>query len=509
MMTRECGLKTAFWAAALMSRVAFGGIGISADHENGLLRLGVLSDLHLSFPSTEVTFEHALRWFDAQKADAVVVCGDLTDWGLEPQLQLVADTWFRVFPENCRSDGAPIEKLFIYGDHDTGLDPKTLERHVPDAAGRKRLSIPENDRKAIWERCFREPWAPIQLKDVKGYKFLLYHFNVTQPSGDRSDWEYGQHAWDLPEYLATYAKELRGPRPFFYVQHRIPKGTAGGEWIWGQDDGFSSETLASYSNCVVFCGHSHAMGTDDRNVWQKAFTSIEVPSLSYLTTFCGRENGFGLWDGDFSAENAKDIWPSKQMQKLDVGSETRPVARHGYLVEVFSDRLKVERRCFVTDRRLGSEWSIPLKASAESPYAHEMRAKHDPAPEFPLGAEAKVVLAKGRDRYGAETDQFVVTFPPAASTVCTPRAYDYEVQPVLVKCGQRRFATAKRVYSPGILCAEEMDCEPVSCVFSRTEIPADVDFYEFVVTPFNAFGRGGRSLTVRFTVGCHDDSEGT
>ena len=477
---------------------AFGAIGkLAAEAPAPQLRLGVLSDIHIIEHPNEVTFEHALRWLDGQKADGVVICGDLADWGLEPQLQLVADTWYKVFPDNRRSDGAPIEKLFIYGDHDTGLNPKTLERLVKDPARRARESIPENDRKAIWERCFREPWEPIVLKDVKGYKFVLYNFNATQPNGDRSQWSYGQHAWGLPEFLERHAAELKGAKPFFYVQHRVLKGTAGGEWIWGQDDGFSTETLSRYPNCVAFCGHSHAMGTDERNVWQGAFTAIEVPSLSYLTTFCGRENGFGLWDGDFSKANAKDFWPPKQMPLLNVGGETRPVARHGYLVDVYPDRLRIERRCFVTDRDVGPDWTVPLPASAQSPFAHEVRAKNDPAPAFPDKAAAKAVRVKGKDRYGVETDQIVVSFPPANGTSATPRAYDYEVQPVLTKHSVRRFATAKRVYSSGILRAEEQDREPVTCVFAETEIPNDADFCEFVVTPLNAFGRRGQPLTVK------------
>ena len=165
-------------------------------------------------------------------------------------------------------------------------------------------------------------------------------------------------------------------------------------------------------------------------------------------------------------------------------------------MDVFDDAIRISRRCFVSDRPTGPDWTIPLPAPGERPFAHGTRAAADPAPRFPAGAKAMAVRAKGKDRYGTETDQVVVSFPPANSTDGSPRAFDYEVQPVLLKYGLRRFATAKRVYAPGIIHPEELDRGPVTCVFAEAELPNDVDSYEFVVTPFNAFGRRGESLTV-------------
>ena len=85
------------------------------------MRLGVLSDIHVDVKDGGAMrkFDKALRAFDAWKADGVLACGDLADWGLDIQLEWVAKKWFEVFPDGKRSDGRPIANLMHYGDHDT------------------------------------------------------------------------------------------------------------------------------------------------------------------------------------------------------------------------------------------------------------------------------------------------------------------------------------------------------------------------------------------------------
>ena len=91
----------------------------------------------------------------------VLITGDLTTWNKLPEFEAVATTWFKVFPENRRPDGQPIEKLFVYGNHDVqghgyGDTPKKLAEKYPDEATRAAHRI-VTDRKAVWERLFNEP----------------------------------------------------------------------------------------------------------------------------------------------------------------------------------------------------------------------------------------------------------------------------------------------------------------------------------------------------------------
>ena len=69
------------------------------------LRVGILSDIHVTALSNADWFEKALRYFDGRKVDAVLVTGDLTTWNKLPEFEAVATTWFKVFPGDRRSDG--------------------------------------------------------------------------------------------------------------------------------------------------------------------------------------------------------------------------------------------------------------------------------------------------------------------------------------------------------------------------------------------------------------------
>lgn len=93
---------------------------LAGDQTPPRLVFGVISDIHLKDARSCAKYARALRWFDAHAVDAVMCCGDLTDWGLSHQLKMVADGWRAVFPDDRRSDGAPVTRLFLYGDHDNG-----------------------------------------------------------------------------------------------------------------------------------------------------------------------------------------------------------------------------------------------------------------------------------------------------------------------------------------------------------------------------------------------------
>ena len=80
---------------------------------NPNLVIGIVSDIHLRGSETADTFIHTLEYFRSQKVDGVIIAGDMADQGLEPQLQVVADAWYKVFPDNKGLDGKYTEKLFI------------------------------------------------------------------------------------------------------------------------------------------------------------------------------------------------------------------------------------------------------------------------------------------------------------------------------------------------------------------------------------------------------------
>ena len=149
---------------------------------------GVLSDLHLLDPALglpkcearSALFRTALARFRDRGVDGVLVCGDLTSNGFVTELEEVARVWFEVFPEGCLPDGRRVANLLLYGDHDMegrirkGESVRRLyaERELPLPPG-----LDEGDnRSAVCERLFHEPWAPLRRVTVKDHDFLLRSF---------------------------------------------------------------------------------------------------------------------------------------------------------------------------------------------------------------------------------------------------------------------------------------------------------------------------------------------
>ena len=473
------GSAAFFGAAGTCARAAAAAV----PHGPARLKLAVLSDIHVTGrDGTQRKWEAALRKVDAWGADGLLVCGDLADWGLDVQLEVVAESWFKVFPGGRRSDGAPIANLIHYGDHDTsgytyrGCPPCAAA--WPDEEQMKKHILRWIDRKAAWERCFKEEWAPIVKKTVKGYDFILSHFTKGEKGNGAGD-----NVPGLAEFLAQ--ANLDPSRPFFYSQHRIPRNTACGPHAWGQDDGQTTKLFsAKYPNCFAFCGHCHMAASEERSIWQGGFTCVEVPSLSYSVTQGGRENGYSCWD---SSEFRK---PALSMPPAGCGPRSA-----GMFVTVHDDAIVLRRWNFHDDAQIGSDWIVPLPLLREKPYSHEYRAAHDPAPEFPDGAKVVYRKTHGKDRLGVEQDFITVEFPMALETASTPRANDYEVQIELLRCDITHVVGSRRVYSPLYGRASALDHEPVKCNIPLADIPAPgFQKVRFAVRPVNSFGRKGRAL---------------
>ena len=450
------------------------------------LRVGLLADIHFDLAKdTSVHFETALRDFDRRKCDAVLICGDLAQNGVEQQLLQVGETWRKVFPGNRRSDGAPIVKLFHYGDHDTGGYAHTKEffqsgERLMKAYGCSYdevvASCIRNHRAETWKKAFDEDFAPIIHKTVKGYDFILANFTSGEP-GNRG----GNNTPGLEDFLKT--AKLDPAKPFFFSQHRAFRGTIGEKDIGGQDDGRSTQALSAFPNCLAFCGHLHRNFNDEKMIWQGGFTAIHVPTLRDVYAEPDRENTVPP-----KARAAQDTRVREMRSILQTPSWQCGV------MEVFDDRIVVERRVADTGAELAPAWVIPLEETVR-PYTPENRLAVAVRPAFPVDARVTVVTRKGRNRARREHDQVVVTFPPARATATTPRAYDYLVTAEVREKGVWKPLLARAVFSPGCYRPDAEETVPVTCVFAAAELgPASKGELRFSVVPRDSFGRAGKAL---------------
>ena len=471
------------------------------------LRVGVLSDIHVTALANANWFEKALRRFDADKVDAVLVTGDLGTWGKIRELEAVAETWFKVFPNDRRSDGGKVTRLFVTGNHD-------VEGWAYAGAKNKTLAEAREDgfffrREEVWDRLFHERYEPVMVREVNGYTFVLRNW-LLRLGGKRTAAKYPfEQPYDdepnpLKEVLARLGDRLSG-RTFFYVQHDPMDNTVNAHWLLGgkrfgvgQDNGYARSCLKGRRNCLALTGHSHFSLTDEESIWQGEFTAVNCScARGFAFTRPGHENGFAV--EDFNRK------PPFEMDRFDHGS-----VRQGMVMDVFDDHVRFERFDLTYGLSLGPDWVVPLFAggatvppSGVPKYDFKARAAAVRPPCF--AADAKVTVSrveKGYRRVKAGTagldkgyphPQLRVTFPPVTTARSPSRGFDFRVVCSCRADGQEVKVQERRVFSPNVYQAEARDVEPCVCNFPVTELQGRGEV-RFTVVPYDCWGTEGAPL---------------
>ncbi len=428
------------------------------------LRVGILSDIHIKTGADIPLLERTLGYFRDRGVDAVLIAGDMADSGLEKQMRLISECWFKVFPRDRGADGGKVERLFIYGNHD--IEGQTYAIGEDVLAGEDRETMVRREeirprKEKLWKKYWKEEYRPIYIREVKGYKFVGAH------------WTNWQNTPGLQEFLCEHDAELKGDKPFFYFQHPHPKGTTGGELAWGQDNGEVTAALSRYPNCVCFSGHSHHALNDEHVLWQGAFTSVGTASLSYCSLNGGRENTV-IWDGAG--------YPT-EMQVMDMQQ-----GRQGLVMSVYDDTICLERRDFLYEKPMDSNWIIPVGA-ARRPCTFDERAAAEVAPRFAQGDAATVSRSETPEGRRLVT----VHFPNILSHGGGVRAYDFEVTLEHRRADITLVSGQKRVFSQHRMNCEEQDTGEVTCVFAFDDIPHKFPC-RFAVRPCGCFGAKGEPI---------------
>ena len=418
------------------------------------IRIGAVSDIHFREKGGEAVdfrygshgaFRAALEYFRDRKADAVTVTGDMADAGKVAQLEIVGRIWREVFPGDRRPDGGHVEPLFIYGNHDLFKAGDI----GPDKAG-------------AWKRAFgRDNWAPIYSAKVNGYAFICV------------SWGYEKQ---LPDYVRAHERELglREPRPFFVLQHPIPKGTVfAHSGTWGEDKGAVTACLSQYPNAVSLSGHTHMACSDDREIWQGAFTAINCCTLAQIKTPSRCENC--------------EKWKETRPQHMKAASRK---GKQGYFMTVYPDRLEVESRDFVFGLESADKRTVPIPVNGTTPdYAYVEQAKRCVPPAWPEGASVTVLERDGIDSNKTKERQVVVRFPSATAAGHRGRVERYLVEAL----DGERTVLVREV-------AQESYFHPIAkipatqdCVFGKAELPSGAAI-RWRVTPVGVFGQKGRPL---------------
>ena len=454
------------------------------------LRVGIVSDIHITndTPGRRDSNEHfikALRYFDAQKVDAVLVAGDLFTTGRIRELEFVAEAWNAVFPHDRAADGRPVARLFVTGNHD--VEDWTYQLQPGETAAQKAERVKGEmfafHRAETWRRLFGEDYAPYGAKTVKGYTFVLRNW----PSAFHGERPAVEAA------MAEWGPKVARDKVFFYCQHEQADDTVNASWLvggakWdnGQDGGLTKRVLSAYPNCVCLTGHSHNSLADERSIWQGAYTAVNCGCLvGWAFAGPGRENGHDC-DGNPA--------PVREMPVFD-----KTHVYQGLLMTVYGDAIRFHRREFVNGGVLGDDWIVPLGTAAR-PYAFAPRVAASRPPRFAADAQVAVrTVEKGRDRAGDVHPQVEVAFPSVTSATGGDRAHDYAVRVEMMIGDVVRTVDEKRVFSDRFMWSEADDRSPVRCLFAKRALPAK-RLLRFVVTPYNCWMKPGESIATNWKV---------
>ena len=467
----NCILRRRGFLKGVASFAALGAPNLFAK-EKGTpsLTLGVLSDTHIGARESVATLEQTLRFFRGRKVDAVMICGDLADWGLLSGFKYIAEAWNRVFPGGKGAEGRPVQKLFCTGNHDYEgwwYGDMTAEMHA--------LGYDEDEAlvklgmKKCWEEVFQEEFAPVRKRTVNGFDFISaewYGYDETPGYDQTLNW------------FKAHGGELNSSKPFFFYLHQPPAGTTSGSWETKLARQVT-DALSSFPNAVAFSGHTHWTLNDERSIWQGAYTAISVPSLSCTGVMDGYENGADVRNGK----------TTRAMPLLPVRFNYEEP--QGLVVSVYSDRMVMERYDFKRFVHTAPTWNVPLAPTApeERPFSFKAHSVRTPVPEFPENAKLTLFTSNTETRGGKWQIAQVAVFP-AAKAVPKARAFDYELRAVPTDGSK---PMVKRFLSPAFhkLKEDEPDC--MKFWFNVLELPQDKE-YRIEVYPRNCFGACGRPL---------------
>ena len=156
MLTRRFFLGGLASAFALGPRRIFSAPPGAFTGGKPLLSFGALSDVHICLaPGGEKlrdtyntqTLEAAFTWFRDNGVDAVTIAGDMAHSGLAGELKALADTWFKVFPNDQAPDGRHVERVFVFGNHDWSSPGRASSTRSGRRSSRRRsTAIPSSAR---------------------------------------------------------------------------------------------------------------------------------------------------------------------------------------------------------------------------------------------------------------------------------------------------------------------------------------------------------------------------
>lgn len=255
------------------------------------LNFAAISDIHMTDEFARLQVLKCGLWdMDHAKdeLDALVLAGDLTDYGLEEEYENLKKAFEPYKPAN--------EILMAVGNHDTWTDED--DRYEP--AKENFIKYSEEITGRVLEECYYST-------EINGYTFIVMASEGTSTSAYISD---TQLKWLRNEMDKASEKGL----PIFVISHWPVAETHGLPESWGDDEpelldgsfgaqNYEAEAiLKDYENVFMISGHIHngLVNEDQADIYGYAsvesygsFHSINLPSYMYMVIRGRVMNGCG------------------------------------------------------------------------------------------------------------------------------------------------------------------------------------------------------------------------
>ena len=162
------------------------------------------------------------------------------------------------------------------------------------------------------------------------------------------------------------------------------------------------------------------------------------------------------------------------------------------VVNVFDDRMVVERRDFCGDQPLGDDWVLPLPVEKSAkPYGFAVRKEKARKPSFVADAKLAVRRCKAKNRKGDEVDAVEIVIPPAVQT-SAHRCIEFAVT-AFVKDGAKAefYVLAEGFDRPP---NHPRACGPTVFSVAADRLPTGTNRFE--VAPLDCWWNRGAALSV-------------
>ncbi len=252
-----------------------------------VLRFAVCSDVHLSGDeddknATEFrefftqSYEYSKESDVYKNLDAVMICGDMTEWGREKEYKM----YQKIVGEELK-DGTV--HLACMGNHEFIEERET-----------EGINAFDNYKKYVYENTDTH-------EIINGYHFigLSYSDKDENYSDEKIQWLKAE----LDKAVAD-----TGDKPIFVYQHPHPTLTVYGSINWSEIK--ISLALKDYPQVINFSGHSHYNASDPRSIHQGKFTAMGTGGITGLEGNVNYING-----------NAGSQMPSSSYEIVEVDAK--------------------------------------------------------------------------------------------------------------------------------------------------------------------------------------------